>query len=61
MATISAMPVPRPPSTEYSGSSWPRILMLPGPFQGRSASGRLTRSVATDTWAIVNDSIAPNA
>ena len=34
--------------------------MLPGGFHGRSSSGRIARSRITETWAIVNDSIAPN-
>ncbi len=33
----------------------------PGPVHGRSRSGCLTRMATTAAWAIVNDSIAPNA
>ena len=34
--------------------------MLSGGFQPRSRSGYFWRSRITETWAIVNESIAPN-
>ena len=69
MATTKAPKVPKPPITAVIGTSTPRILTLPGgrhgrspPFpRGRSDSGRSLRSLITETWATVNESVAPKA
>ena len=60
ITTIQAMKVPRPPSTAVIGTSKPKARKLKGGFQVRSTSGLLRRSWITATWAIVNESIAPN-
>ena len=52
--------VPRPPSTAVSGTSTPKALKLSGGFHSRFCSGRRWRSRITETWAIVNESMAPN-
>ena len=52
--------MPRPPSTAVSGTSAPKARKLSGGFQGRSSSELRRRSRITETWAIVNESIAPN-
>jgi hypothetical protein len=59
MTTIQAAKVPRPPSTAVSGTSNPNALTLRRGRHSRSRSGSLWRSRITETWAIVNDSIAP--
>ena len=61
--------VPSPPKTAVIGTSTPRIRTLPGGChggspsgpRGRPASGRSFRSRITETWATVNDSVAPKA
>ena len=60
ITTIQAENVPRPPSTAVSGTSTPRKRTLTGGFQAALASGKRCRSRSTETWAIVNESIAPN-
>ncbi len=60
ITTIQAAKVPSPPSTAVSGRSKPKARMFSGGFQVRSTSGYLRRSWITETWAIVNESIAPN-
>ena len=60
MTTIQARKVPSPPSTALSGSSKPKARRFSGGFQVRSTSGLTRRSCITATWAIVNESIAPN-
>ena len=53
--------MPRPPSTAVSGTSKPKARTFSGGFQVRSTSPwDLRRSWITATWAIVNESIAPN-
>ena len=59
--TIHAMPVPRAPKIANSGQSTPRMRRL-GRIVNASVSVRpCTRRAITETCAIVNDSIAPNA
>ena len=60
ITTIQAAKVPRPPSTAVSGTSKPKARTFSGGFQVRSTSLCLRRSWITATWAIVNESIAPN-
>ena len=60
ITTIQAAKVPRPPSTAVSGTSKPKARKFSGGFQVRSTSACLRRSWITATWAIVNESIAPN-
>ena len=60
ITTIQAAKVPSPPSTAVSGASKPKTRKLNGGFQGRSRSASMRRSRITETWAIVNESIAPN-
>ena len=61
VTTTNASPVPSPPKTANSGTSGRAMRTLPGPRYGRGASGWRIRSRITETCAIVNDSIAPNA
>src|SRR5262249_51067812 len=44
-----------------TGMSRPSIVMFGRPRQGRGLAGSLIRRTMIDTWAIVNESIAPNA
>ena len=61
ITTIQAAKVPSPPSTAVSGTSKPKARKLSGGFQGRSLVRTVAaRSWITETWAIVNESIAPN-
>ena len=60
ITTTQAAKVPRPPKTAVKGKSKPKTRTFSGGFQGRSRSPWLLRSLITETWAIVNDSIAPN-
>jgi hypothetical protein len=60
MTTIQAAKVPSPPNTAVSGRSKPKARTLPGGFHSRSVAGYRWRSLITERWAIVKESIAPN-
>ncbi len=53
--------VATPPKMANPGSSRPAIRSVAGLRYGRSRSGSVKRMRITAAWAIVNDSIAPNA
>ena len=51
-----------PPTIANSGRSSPANAQVAGrPVGARERPGLVIRSRVTETWAIVNDSIAPNA
>ena len=60
ITTIQAPNVPRPPKTAVSGISTPAIRTSPRGFHLRSMPAWRRRIHSTATWAIVNESIAPN-
>ena len=59
--TSHAAPVPIAPTIANSGHWMPRIVRFGRARHSSSSSGRRTRSVVTARWAIVNESMAPNA
>ena len=59
--TSQAAEVPRPPKIANSGQLTPRMSRFGRARKRISRSRRTYRSAITDAWAIVNESIAPNA
>jgi hypothetical protein len=59
--TSQAVAVPATPTIAKMGQLMPPIVMFGRARHSSSSSGRRTRSATTERWAIVNESIAPNA
>ena len=61
VTTTNASPVPMTPRIAKTGTSTAADRDVPRPAVGPRASGLEKRSRITARWAIVNESIAPNA